>query len=189
MCMCAIACTCMYMYIYMQVSHLFWVCILHLFLEPLFVLSGATGVSSITFLVTVNDTWKWNPPIENDTCMVTVKTNPLYPNTPLNKTENVIVGDCDSGPLVYAVNSVDKDKASVFLTFHSSVVLDASPPTCTIDWNYSYRLPTSTLGPVLEKVAEESLLPGCFTADSREGYHMTNYWFYIIDWTLTSEGI
>lgn len=152
------------------------------------VISTTSNVGSITFLVTVNDTWKWNPPIDNDTCMVTVKTNALYPDTPLNKTENIVVGDCDSGPLVFTVNSDGKDKASVYLTFHSSVVLDASPPTCTIDWNYSYRLPTNTLGPASQEVAEESLLPGCFTADSREGYHMTNYWFYILDWTLNSGG-
>ncbi len=143
-------------------------------------------MTSVTFLVTVNDTWKWDPPIENDTCMVTIKTNPLYPNTPLNKTDNIMVGDCDNGPLVFTINSDDKS-SSLFLTFHSSVIEDASPPTCTIDWNYNYRLPTQTLGPGSRDVAEESLLPGCFTADSREGYHMTNYWFYILDWT-SAEG-
>lgn len=145
-------------------------------------------VASITFLVTVNDTWKWDPPIENGTCMVTVKTYPIYPNTSLNKSENIMVGDCDNGPLIYTVNSDGQEKASVYLTFHSSVIEDASPPTCTIDWNYSYRIPTNTIGPGSRDVADESLLPGCFTMDSREGYHMTNYWFYIIDWSLNSEG-
>ena len=54
-----------------------------------FVGSLSASKDSITFLVTVNDTWKWDPPIYNDTCMVTVKTNPLLPNRPLNKTEKV----------------------------------------------------------------------------------------------------
>lgn len=80
-------------------------------------------MGSITFLVTVNDSWKWDPPISNDTCMVTVKTDPLYPKTPLNKSEPVMVGSCDNGPLVYNINS----DGAVFLTFHSSVILDASP--------------------------------------------------------------
>ena len=25
-------------------------------------------------------------------------------------------------------------------------------------------------------------LPGCFTADSREGFHLTYYWFYLQQW-------
>lgn len=141
------------------------------------------GVTSITFLVTVNDTWKWDPPISNDTCMVTIKTNPLYPNTPLNKSQNIMVGNCDHGPLVFSVNSDGKGKSSVFLTFHSSVVEDASPPTCTISWNGTYKIPTQP-----PSSSMESLLPGCFTADSREGYHMTNYWFYILDWSTSSKG-
>lgn len=137
--------------------------------------SDVAGVSSITFLVTVNDTWKWDPPISNDTCMVTIKTNSIAPNTPRNKSENIMVGNCDNGPLVYTANSA----SSIFLTFYSSVVLDASPPTCTINWNGSYLLPTQPPG---QSTTLESLLPGCFIADSREGYHMTNYWFYILDW-------
>lgn len=144
--------------------------------------AGVSGVTSITFLVTVNDTWKWDPPIYNDTCMVTVKTNPLYPNTPRNKSENIMVGSCDNGPLMFSVNSA----SSVFLTFHSSVILDASPPTCTIAWSGSYLLPTRPPG---SSATLESLLPGCFTADSREGYHMTNYWFYILDWSTSTQGI
>ena len=135
----------------------------------------------------MNDTWKWDPPISNDTCMVTIKTNPLYPDTPLNKSEKIRVGDCDSGPLVYIINAI-KNSSSVFLTFHSSVIEDASPPTCTIDWNYTYRLPQEVLGPGSTSPANESLLPGCFTMDSREGYHMTYYWFYILDWSLRDKG-
>lgn len=138
-------------------------------------------MGSITFLVTVNDSWKWDPPISNDTCMVTVKTDPLYPKTPLNKSEPVMVGSCDNGPLVYNINS----DGAVFLTFHSSVILDASPPTCTIAWNGSYLLPTKPPS----SATLESLLPGCATGDSREGYHMTYYWFYILDWNTNNQGM
>ena len=44
-------------------------------------------------------------------------------------------------------------------------------------WDYSYLTPTIPM-------ATESLLPGCFVMDSREGYHMTYYWFHALDWTL-----
>ena len=141
-------------------------------------------VSGVTFLVTVNDTWKWNPPIQNDTCMVTIKTESLSPDMPLNKS-HIMVGDCDSGPLVYSVRKGGSGEASIYLTFHSSVIEDASPPICDIQWDYSYLVPQ---GPSRTEDSEESLLPGCFTADSREGYHMTYYWFYLLDWSLDSEG-
>ena len=61
--------------------------------------------------------------------------------------------------------------------FYSHVIVDASHPECRILWDYKYREPT-TYG------AKESLLPGCFVMDSREGYHMTYYWFHILDWVL-----
>lgn len=145
---------------------------------------GDTKVGSVSFLIAVNDSWKYDPPLYNDTCMVTVKTGPLYPDVPLNKSESIQIGDCDGGPLVYTING-QGEKSSIFLTFYSSVTLDASPPTCTIDWNYEYRIPTQFVGETTSyRVAQESLLPGCATADSREGYHMTYYWFYIIDWTM-----
>ncbi len=44
-------------------------------------------------------------------------------------------------------------KSSVTVTFFS--VIGASPPSCKIEWNYSYREP-KTSDPA------ESLLPGCF---------------------------
>jgi len=65
----------------------------------------------------------------------------------------------------------------VYLTFYSSVILDASHPACKILWDYKYREP-KTANP------KESLLPGCWLGDSREGYHMTYYWFHILDWEL-----
>jgi len=66
----------------------------------------------------------------------------------------------------------------VYLTFHSSVIEDASPPTCNIAWNGTYLVPTKLTNQL------PSLLPGCMTMDSREGYHMTSYWFYLIDWVI-----
>ena len=118
--------------------------------------------------------------------MTTVKTFALAPDTPKNKSENIQVGDCDHGPLIYHVNEEGDNKSSIFLTFYSSVIEDAGPPTCTIDWNYQYKAPSHFIGVVTDIEAEESLLPGCTTADSREGFHMTYYWFYIFDWSLTS---
>ena len=67
--------------------------------------------------------------------------------------------------------------AYIYLTFYSHVIEDASHPTCKILWDYKYREPT-TYG------AKESLLPGCMTGDSREGYHLTYYWFHILEWVL-----
>ncbi len=68
-------------------------------------------------------------------------------------------------------------KSSVIVTFFSSVIVDASHPSCKIQWNYSYLEPTS-------EDSNRSLLPGCFNAESREGYHMTYYWFHILDWAI-----
>lgn len=50
---------------------------------------------SVVFLITVNDTWQ--------DCMATVKTLDIAPNTPRNETSNIVIGDCDSGPLVYNI--------------------------------------------------------------------------------------
>ncbi|XP_019864463.1 PREDICTED: uncharacterized protein LOC109593807 [Amphimedon queenslandica] len=128
--------------------------------------SAPRDVISLTFLVCVNDTW--------GNCITTVKTPPIKPNTPWNKSENIMVGDCDHGPLLYTVQQ-NKGGADVVVTFYSSVIEDASHPECTISWDFNYLVP---------KPGDQSssLLPGCFVADSREGYHMTYYWFYIIDW-------
>ena len=55
-------------------------------------------IISLTFLVCVNDTW--------GNCITTVRTPPIKPNTPWNKSENIVVGDCDNGPLLYTVQQV-----------------------------------------------------------------------------------
>lgn len=65
----------------------------------------------------------------------------------------------------------------VDVTFDSHVIEDASHPSCRIQWDYIYLEPTTYS-------AKGSLLPGCFVMDSREGYHMTYYWFHILDWEL-----
>ncbi|XP_045156403.1 uncharacterized protein LOC123522933 [Mercenaria mercenaria] len=123
----------------------------------------------VRFLVTVNDTWA-DPP----GCIATIAT----PVVPVNKSENIMVGSCDHGPIEYTFLSpgMNNNKYTVSLTFHSSVIEDASPPTCDLSWNGTYLVPKS---PVKEN---PDLLPSCFVQDSREGYHMTSYWFHLLDW-------
>ncbi|KAJ8304671.1 hypothetical protein KUTeg_018254 [Tegillarca granosa] len=70
---------------------------------------------------------------------------------------------------------------TINVIFYSSVIMDASHPSCDIEWNGTYLIPTTF---VFDN-AEESLLPGCFVMDSREGYHMTYYWFHLLDWSFT----
>ena len=56
-----------------------------------FICSHVDGVedTTVTFLVNVNNTYKHIPPFDNSsyTCATTVKTDPLSPDTPLNKSE------------------------------------------------------------------------------------------------------
>ncbi len=51
--------------------------------------------ASLTFLISVNDSW--------GDCIATVKTYPIRSNTPLNKSQNIQVGNCDNGPLEFRV--------------------------------------------------------------------------------------
>ncbi|XP_062578552.1 uncharacterized protein LOC134240482 isoform X2 [Saccostrea cucullata] len=125
-------------------------------------------VTSLQFLVTVNTTF-------ND-CIATIKTPWIKPST---KGVKIFVGGCDEGPLEFNVLSgqnAANTSMIVDLTFHSSVIVDASPPTCKIPFTGSYLVPKAD-------DREMSLLPNCMTGDSREGYHMTYYWFKIFDWT------
>ncbi|XP_021359269.1 uncharacterized protein LOC110454209 [Mizuhopecten yessoensis] len=132
------------------------------------------NVRSVTFLVTVNDTWDPNG------CIATVKTPPLKPNVKYNHTEQIHVGSCDHGPLDFRVSSLNDsvNAMTVDLVFHSSVVEDADPPACSIGWNGTYLVPRAS------NIPDQSLLPGCMTGDSREGYHMTYYWFHILEWSF-----
>ncbi|XP_062502722.1 uncharacterized protein LOC134179782 [Corticium candelabrum] len=128
------------------------------------------SVAWVQFLVSVNDTWY--PDEYHKLCIATVKTPQLRPNEKPNMTNSIQVGACDHGPLVFSVQGTQLD-----ITFHSSVIEDASPPSCSINWNLQYNNPTNY-------GTRYSPLPGCATAESREGYHMTYYWFYILDWLI-----
>lgn len=114
--------------------------------------------TSISFLLSVNLTYS--------NCFSTVPTGPL---TRLEKT-SVIVGQCDNGPIVW---NTTENKDEIVVTFYSSVIVDASPPSCLIK-NFMYGNPVAT--------SSQPLLPSCFDIDSREGYHMTYYWFTAITW-------
>lgn len=77
-----------------------------------------------------------------------------------------------TGPVGTATNHT-----YIEVVFYSSVIEDASHPSCKIEWDYTYLTPSTP-------TPKDSLLPGCFVMDSREGYHMTYYWFHALDWTL-----
>ena len=59
-------------------------------------------VDSVTFLVTVNDTWY--PDEYNKTCMETVMTPALRPGVKYNESMQIHVGDCDHGPLMFTLS-------------------------------------------------------------------------------------
>merc|ERR1719336_638818 len=126
------------------------------------------------FLLAVNDTWS------EKGCFSIVET-PLMMS---NSSEHVAVGACDSGPLTFQANKNEVltawnhwSKITISLEFRSSVIMDASPPTCVIHTNGTFILPPQPRAPGVP-----GPLPGCFTADSREGYHMTYFWFYLYQW-------
>lgn len=58
-------------------------------------------VASVTFLLTVNDTWY--PDEYNETCLQTVKTPPIRPNGKWNESRSIQVGKCDYGALTFQV--------------------------------------------------------------------------------------
>ncbi|XP_066267528.1 uncharacterized protein [Branchiostoma lanceolatum] len=136
-------------------------------------------VGWVRFIVTVNDTWDPNG------CIATTSTGKLVPNKKYNETETIRVGSCDHGPLVYTVvPGQAPNEMSVNLTFYSSVIEDAEPPTCQIPWNGTYVSPHPDTDPL-----HDSPLPGCFTTDSREGWYLTAYWFYLLDWGGSRTGL
>ena len=133
----------------------------------------------------MNNTYKHIPPFDNTTytCVTTVKTDPIYPDTSHNKTRKIVMGNCDNGSLVFNIRSDVKGNTVVVPTLSSTFV--GFSHTCSIDWNYRYRLPNQTIG------AEESLLPGCFTTNTMgpEEIEVVSYWFYILDWDISTEGV
>ncbi len=68
---------------------------------PLPPAESPSAVTSVTFLLTVNDTWY--PDEYHKKCLQTVKTPPLQPNQQWNKTQSIAVGVCDHGPLLYTI--------------------------------------------------------------------------------------
>ena len=58
---------------------------------------------AITFLLTVNDTWYPNE-YPGKTCLHTVKTPPIKPGIPWNESVDIVVGECDHGPLTYTIS-------------------------------------------------------------------------------------
>lgn len=115
--------------------------------------TSPADIGGLVFLVCVNDTW--------GNCMTTVKTPAIKPDTPWNKSENILVGDCDHGPLLFTASKSEREKwevpnscvillslsfftvgdVVVDVTFYSSVIEDASHPECRINFNYQYLVP------------------------------------------------
>lgn len=129
-------------------------------------LRSVDALDTLTFLVAVNDTW--------GSCITTVRSPPLPPNQTRDKAPHIMVGQCDNGPLTYTVHKGGPAGYTIDLTFYSSVIEDASPPTCTINWPGGFGAPHAG-------GSTDGMIPGCYTMDSREGYHMTDYWFAVYD--------
>eukprot|EP00052_Salpingoeca_macrocollata_P004496 m.41657 g.41657 ORF g.41657 m.41657 type:complete len:155 (+) comp14254_c0_seq2:3-467(+) len=129
---------------------------------------GAGGGLQIQFLLSVNDTW--------GDCFETVATPMIVTD---KEAPTITVGQCDFGMLEANYSTVCSDLTKkgpcVNLVFHSHVIEDASPPTC------SFEVSKLKFGTPTDK--DRNVLPMCFTMDSREGYHMTYYWFYALQWT------
>ncbi len=68
------------------------------------------------------------------------------------------------------------------MKFGSHDIEDASPPTCSINWNGTYLAPKKMSWQVMQNFGLTSPLPSCYVEDSREGYHMTYYWFHLLEW-------
>eukprot|EP00300_Choanocystis_sp_HF-7_P024140 c25544_g1_i1.p1 GENE.c25544_g1_i1~~c25544_g1_i1.p1 ORF type:complete len:174 (+),score=28.87 c25544_g1_i1:1-522(+) len=167
-------------------SRMLWVCVLvglaaAVAPRPNPVLSSSDAVNPdkwlLKFLVAVQEPWA------EDNCINTTRTVTDYIR--VNGSLDIQVGGCDQGAFEIALKPSDPyprcesaDMPCVLVTFHSSVIMDASPPSCAFNFNASYGPPT-TPG------SSEGILPGCFTMESREGFHMTSYWFYILSWTIS----
>lgn len=80
---------------------------------------------AITFLLTVNDTW-YPDEHSGKTCLHTVKTPLIKPNIPWNESVNIVVGNCDHGPLTYTVykqlDGMSLDKVACTCPTQSSFV-------------------------------------------------------------------
>jgi hypothetical protein len=119
---------------------------------------------AINFLVSVNQTYA--------TCIATSSPSGLIPRNEMRGP--LAVGACDNGPIEWNVTG-DGD---VLVTFFSSTIADASPPACTIKGKDLVYTPPTAAG-----YGTGPGLPTCFVMDSREGYHMTQFWMSILEWT------
>ena len=136
---------------------------------------AAAAPHSISFILTVNDTWMGNstPP---STCFAYVVTPLLPANETFKNASHQQVGTCDQGPLIW--NATDR---GLLVQFMSSNIMDASPPACYIP----YINATERLGYILPAhLGDAPQLMTCSVADSREGYHMTFYWFSVLSWVF-----
>lgn len=88
------------------------------------VAAAAVDVKFATFLVAVNHTW--------DTCLAQVVTPQLQPNQTRRTAPSFQVGACDYGPLTFSVGVDRFGKPAINVIFYSSVIMDASPPSCSI---------------------------------------------------------
>ena len=121
----------------------------------------------VTFLVAVNHTY--------DTCYAGGISEPVQPGLPLQDGPVVTVGACDGGPIVF-----NNTKAGLLVTFGSSILMDAEPPSCVIAW--SNRTEQSLAIGLPPKFGDSPTFPYCTIMDSREGYHLTQFTFAAIGW-------
>merc|ERR1712179_343456 len=136
---------------------------------------GNVQISGVRFLVSVNAT---DPEDFQNGCIATVVTPRMTPGLALNKSQVIQVGNCDHGPLQFNITSPGSggNAYTLSLVYHSTTIEDADPPQCSISWNGTYLVPGSPVK------YQPNLLPSCFTQDSREGWHLTYYWFQLLDW-------
>ena len=94
------------------------------------------------------------------------------PSSPSGSASHTVhVGTCDSGELSWELGTDPiKGKPALSVTFRSGLILDASPPQCYV--------------PVVDRPPPGSApLPKCEVIDSREGYHLTQYSFYLFNYS------
>lgn len=77
-------------------------------------------VNSVTFLVTVNDTWY--PDEYNKTCMATVRTPGLQPGVKYNETMQIQVGECDHGPLMFTLSDDGMLKPLIVIQIYQGII-------------------------------------------------------------------
>jgi hypothetical protein len=104
---------------------------------------------------------------------------------------------CDSGPITWAFTAnpeypdecglanggLGADAPCITVTYKSRAVMDASPPTCSFSLDFNNSVATASS----RRVAGGANVGGCFTTESREGFHMTGYNFDVTSWHWADE--